>query len=106
MSNNIFADLPQSLPEELYEDLLVTKNVRIEKIISTGQASPPDFWYDQNENEWVIILKGEAKLEFEGQNECMPMKSGDYVFIPAHQKHRVSWTSPNESTVWLAVFFE
>lgn len=104
-TGNLFDELPKSLPEELIENLVVSKNVRIERITSTGQVSPDDFWYNQDETEWVIILRGEAELEFNGQMEKQRLKSGDYVLIPAHRKHRVAWTSSNEPTVWLAVFF-
>ncbi len=106
LGGNLFAGLPQSLPEEWVENLAVSKNVRIERIVSTGQASPPGFWYDQPEHEWVVVLRGEAILEFEGETEPQRLSPGDYVVIPAHRKHRVAWTSPDEPTVWLAVFFE
>jgi cupin 2 domain-containing protein len=100
---NLLADLPNSLPEELIEKLVATKHVRIERIISTGHTSPPGYWYDQKEHEWVIVLQGHAILEIE--NETRSLNPGDCVLIPAHQKHRVSATSPTEPTVWLAVFF-
>ena len=101
--NNLFADLPTDLPEELVESLAQNKHVRIERIISTGHASPEGFWYDQDRNEWVILLKGEAKLIFEGEEQPIHMKPGDYVNIPAHHRHRVEWTTPDEPTVWLGV---
>lgn len=106
MSGNLFAELPKSLLEEWIENLAVSKNARIERIVSTGQASPEDFWYDQDEAEWVVVLHGEAELEFEDPTERRRLQRGDYVLIPAHRKHRVAWTSPNEPTVWLAVFFK
>ena len=84
------------------------RHVRIERIVSTGHASPKGFWYDQVENEWVVVLKGEAKLRFQslrGYEEPITMKPGDYTLIPARKKHRVEWTTPEEPTVWLAVFF-
>jgi cupin 2 domain-containing protein len=105
---NFEVHLPDSLPEELTETLITAKNVRIERIISTGQSSPPDFWYGQDENEWLVLFQGEAELEIaESENEIsvLPLFVGDYVFIPAHQKHRVKSTSNNMATVWLAVFF-
>ena len=101
--DNLFAELPSMLPEELIEKLIDTPNVRIERIVSTGHASPPGFWYDQSENEWVVVLRGEAILEF--VEETRMMRPGDYVFIPAHCKHRIIGTSVDEPTVWLAVFF-
>ena len=104
--NNLFAKLPNDLPEELVEVLAESKHVRIERIVSTGQASPDGFWYDQEETEWVVVLKGEATLLFEGDDEPIYMKPGDFVNIPANRKHRVEWTTPDEPTVWLAVFYK
>lgn len=104
--NNLFAGLPADLPEELVEVLAQHKHFRIERIVSTGHTSPEGFWYDQDDAEWVIVLKGEARLRFEGVEQPLSMKPGDHVAIPAHRRHRVEWTSPNEPTVWLAVFFE
>ncbi|NLS93733.1 MAG: cupin domain-containing protein [Planctomycetaceae bacterium] len=103
---NLFANLATDLPAELIDVLAEGKSVRIERIISTGQASPEGFWYDQDEAEWVAVLKGEAKLLFEGDAEPLLLKPGDHVTIPAHRKHRVEWTSSEEPTVWLAVFYE
>jgi len=103
--NNIFNSLPV-LPhtEEIVEILAENKNVRIERIISTGQSSPPEFWYEQEENEFVLLLSGEAELEFE--DKIISMKSGDYLIIPAKQKHRVKSTSNNTHSVWLAIFYQ
>lgn len=105
LSDNLFAGLPTALSEELVTILAENQHVRIERIVSTGHASPEGFWYDQEENEWVVVLKGEANLVFEGDDEPITMRPGDHVFIPAHHKHRVEWTTPNEPTVWLAVFY-
>ncbi len=102
--NNLFTDLPTTLPEELVEVLAENKHVRIERIVSTGQASPDGFWYDQNEAEWVVVLKGEAKLLFEDDEEPIHTKVGDHINIPAHKQHRGEWTTPDEPTVWLAMF--
>jgi cupin 2 domain-containing protein len=101
--NNLFANIPTALPEELVEVLAQNQHVRIERIVSTGHASPEGFWYDQEESEWVIVLKGEAKLVLEGDDVPITMRPGDHVLIPAHRKHRVEWTTPDEPTVWLAV---
>ncbi|MBC8868530.1 MAG: cupin domain-containing protein [Planctomycetes bacterium] len=103
---SLFADLPHNLPEELVETLAESKRVRIERIVSTGHASPNGFWYDQEEHEWVVVLKGETKLLFEADDEPIHMKPGDYVNISAHRKHRIEWTSPDEPTVWLALFYK
>lgn len=102
---NLFADLPTRLPEELIEVLAENQHVRIERIVSTGHASPAGFWYNQSQAEWVIVLKGEAQLLFEGDAAPVCLRPGDYVLIPAHRKHRVEGTTPTEPTVWLAVFF-
>jgi cupin 2 domain-containing protein len=99
----LFADLPTGLPNELIQLLVTAPGVRIERIVSHGHASLPDFWYDQDEAEWVVVLKGAARLRFEGQT--VELRPGDYITIPAHQRHRVEWTTPDEPTVWLAVFY-
>lgn len=99
---NLLSNLPQNLPEELTTVLQEAHGVRIERIISTGHKSPSDFWYDQPEHEWVLVLKGAARLQFE--DRAVELLPGDSINIPAHQKHRVEWTSPDEPTVWLAVF--
>ncbi len=100
---NLFDDLPQHLPKELVQTLLQAADVRIERIISHGHASPADFWYDQPQHEWVIVLKGAARLQFE--DGMVEMKAGDFINIPAHRMHRVEWTTPDEPTIWLAVHY-
>ena len=104
-SGRFFADLPADAQEELNEEILRRGALRIERIVSYGQASPPGFWYDQEENEWVMVLRGEAGLEIEGRDGIYEMGPGDYVDLPAHRRHRVAWTSEDEPTVWLAVFY-
>ena len=98
---NIFDDLPQHLPKEVVQTLIRAADVRIERIISHGHASAPDFWYDQPQHEWVIVLKGAARLQFE--DGMVEMKVGDFINVPAFKKHRVDWTTPDEPTVWLGV---
>jgi cupin 2 domain-containing protein len=98
---NIFDDLPQQLPRELVQTLIRAADVRIERIISHGHSSPPGFWYDQPQHEWVIVLKGTARLQFE--DGTVEMKPGDFINFPAHKRHRVDWTTPDEPTVWLGV---
>ncbi|MFO0851217.1 MAG: cupin domain-containing protein [Gemmataceae bacterium] len=103
ISSNLFAELPTGLPAELVQSLADAPGIRIERIVSHGHASPPGFWYDQDEAEWVVVLTGAARLRFEdGESEMRP---GDFVTIPAHRKHRVEWTTPDEPTIWLAVFY-
>jgi len=98
---NIFDDLPQHLPKELVQILIRAADVRIERIVSHGHASPTDFWYDQAQHEWVIVLKGTARLQIE--DRTVEMKPGDFINIPAFMKHRIDWTTPDEPTVWLGV---
>jgi len=98
---NIYDELPQHLPKEVVQTLIRSADVRIERIISHGHASPTDFWYDQPQHEWVVVLKGAARLRFE--DRMLEMKPGDFVNIPAFMKHRVDWTTPDEPTVWLGV---
>lgn len=100
---NLFAELPAYLPDELFTTLLEASNVHIKRIVSHGHASPAGFWYDQDQHEWVIVLSGAARLRFE--DEVFEMKPGDFVNIPVHKKHRVEWTTPDEPTIWLAVFY-
>ncbi len=104
MIDNLFSDLPQKLPDELVVRLLKTAHVRIEKIVSLGHASPEGYWYDQDQHEWVVLLKGRARLTVEDQT--VDMSPGDFLDLPAHKKHRVEWTTPTEPTVWLAIFYE
>jgi cupin 2 domain-containing protein len=83
--------------------LLATPHLRIERIVSTGQASPPGHWYDQDRVEWVILLRGSAAILFEGESAPRLLAPGDYLLIPAHARHRVEWTASDRPTVWLAV---
>ncbi|MDJ0535643.1 MAG: cupin domain-containing protein [Xenococcaceae cyanobacterium MO_207.B15] len=99
---NIF-NLPPSLPnQELFESIVSTDNILIERIISTGQVTPTGEWYDQDKDEWVILLKGKAVLAYEDGSQ-IKLLAGDYLFIPAHQKHRVEYTSSEPPCIWLAV---
>ena len=101
--NNLFANLPQKLPQELFQTLLQGDNLRIERIVSHGHASAVDFWYEQPRHEWVIVLKGAARLQLE--DGMIEMKPGDFINIPAFSKHRVDWTTPDEPTVWLGLHY-
>lgn len=102
--HNIFQALPEHTDAESFEDILCSPNIRIERIVSHGQSSPEKGWYDQDENEWVILLQGSAVLGFENGKE-ISLQAGDYVHIPAHCKHRVVMTDKEEATVWLAVLY-
>lgn len=103
MTDNLFNEVPERMPDELVKVLAERDSVRIERIISDGHTSPAGFWYHQDEHEWVMVVSGSAVLEFE--DRLLEMGPGDYVLIPAHQKHRVASTASNEKTIWLAVFF-
>ncbi len=102
---NLVSDIPVDLPDELLETLLDAESVRVERIVSQGHASPKGFWYDQEQHEWVVVLKGAARLRFEDDDDVLEMGPGDYVNILAHRRHRVEWTTPEEPTVWLAVHY-
>ena len=90
--------------EEVFKTLLEKDGVRIEKIVSLGQISPEGFWYDQAENEWVCLLSGSARLEFSDREVCL--LKGDSLFLPAREKHRVTFTDPKTPTIWLCVFWK
>lgn len=102
-SGNLLANLPESAAGEQFSDLLTLPGLRIERIVSTGQASPPAFWYDQGWTEWVLLLSGAAAVAFEGESEPRQLLPGTYLHIPPGRRHRVAWTNPDEPTVWLAV---
>jgi cupin 2 domain-containing protein len=101
--SNLFADIPVDLQAEHITELLMRKNLRIVRIVSRGQASPPGFWFDQDEDEWVIVLAGSAGLRFQEEEAAKTLRAGDYVNIPAHTRHRVEWTDANCETIWLAI---
>jgi cupin 2 domain-containing protein len=102
---NIFSSIPDTIDKEIFEDLLQSHSIRIERILSKGQSSPTQGWYDQEEHEWVIVLEGCGIISFEdGRN--IKLRKGDYLAIPAHVKHKVKWTDPNLVTIWLAIFYK
>ena len=101
---NLFAEIPEDLPEELTQTLLSTPDVRIERVVSLAHTSPEGFWYDQEDQEWVLLLKGTARLRFE-REEPIDLRPGAFVNIPAHRRHRVERTDPSEVTVWLAIHY-
>ncbi len=102
---NLFNAIDGERPDELFETLLQIPGAKLERIISTGQATAADEWYDQTDDEWVILLSGAARLRFETSGIERELKPGDYLLIPAHCRHRVEWTSPDEPSVWLALHF-
>lgn len=105
MTTNLFADLPERADPEAFCDILARPGLRIERIVSFGQASPEGFWYDQPDSEWVVVLAGAARLRFENEPSARLLMPGDYVSIPARRRHRVEWTDPAQPTVWLAVHY-
>ena len=102
---NILSLPAAPLPAETVQELLRGGNFRLQRIVSTGQTTPEGQWYDQDTDEWVLLLSGAARLRFDGEDELLPMQPGDYVNIPAHVRHRVEWTDPDRETVWLALHF-
>ena len=102
---NIFRNIPAVLSSERIETIAETDHVRIERIVSRGHASAPGFWYDQTEDEYVLLLQGHARMRFDGDNGFLSMNPGDGIIIPKHVRHRVEWTDPNQDTIWLAVFY-
>lgn len=105
-SGNLLAGIPGSLPEEFCEALAAAGGVRIERVVSRGHCSPEGFWYDQDRAEWVAVLQGRARLRREADAEDRTLGPGDYIFLPAHCRHRVTWTDPGQDTIWLAVHFD
>ena len=102
---NLLRDLPDASAAETTEELASRPGLRIERIVSLGQASPPGFWYDQDETEWIVLLAGAARLRFADENQLRDLAAGDWVEIAAHRRHRIEWTDPDQPTVWLAVFY-
>lgn len=102
--SNIFQKIPETLEQELFETILSNNNLKIKRIVSQGHTSPESGWYNQQQDEWVIVLQGGATLRFENK-EDVQLTVGDHINIPALTKHQVSWTDPNIKTIWIAVFY-
>ena len=107
MAGNLFADLPDVpiAPQaaELVDTLLARSGLRIERIVSSGQASPPGFWYRQADAEWVVLLRGYALLRFDDEAGARRLTAGDWLYIAPQRRHRVDRTSAEPPAVWLAV---
>jgi cupin 2 domain-containing protein len=103
--DNIFSKIPAELPEELFENIIEQGSFTLERIVSRAHATPAGEWYDQEKNEWVILLKGSAGLLIQGSDDLIVLAPGDYIFLPAHLKHRVEWTAPGRETIWLALHY-
>ena len=104
VARSMYEHMPENLASEFVEQIGAQGNVRMERIVSHGQSSPPGFWYDQEEYEWVILLKGAAAIRFEKCDHVVELTEGMYLQIPAHTKHRVEWTKVNTETIWLAIY--
>lgn len=106
MSGNLFSgSLNSGASGEQFDELLSRPGLRVERIVSAGQASPPGFWFDQDVGEWVVLLSGAAELQFEDEAGARRMGPGDWINIEAHRRHRVNWTDPAQPTVWLAIHY-
>ena len=101
---NIYNDVPSQLNDELFEEIISNDKFILERIISEGQATPENFWYDQDKNEFVLLLSGSAEISFEDEPTVL-MKAGDYIIIPPHKKHRVAKTNSDKKTFWIALHF-
>ena len=101
---NIFTNIPQELQDELFEDIVNKADLKIQRIVSQGHTTQEFDWYDQDGDEWVILLKGSAIISFPDEDD-VELEVGDYLNIPAHKKHKVSYTSQDEKTIWLAVHY-
>jgi len=103
-TQNLYADIPESLDNELLDTLVTSDDLRIERIVSRGQSSPAQGWYDQDHDEWVVVLRGSAVIAYPDGHE-VSLGEGDYLRLPANCKHRVRWTDPDRATIWLAVHY-
>jgi cupin 2 domain-containing protein len=103
---NLLSSLPDASASEITEPLVCARGVRLERIVSHGQVSPLDYWYDRDEAEWVLVLSGSARIAIAGEGENRLLREGDAIFLPAHCRHRVTWTDPERPTVWLALFID
>jgi len=103
-TDNILSGIPEALPQELEQLLLENEHLSIRRILSKGHSAPAQGWYEQQDNEWVLVLKGEGIIEFTDHSE-RHMQEGDYSYISALKKHRVKWTPEQEVTIWLAIHF-
>ena len=102
---NLITDISKKQPKELFETILKTKEFRLERIVSQGHSTPPGEWYDQEEDEWVLVVQGIGRLVFADEPTPITMQAGDYLLIPAHCRHRVEATSSEPATVWLALHY-
>jgi cupin 2 domain-containing protein len=102
-NQNLFSSIPPDLSTEIFQTIISSAEISIERIVSKGHKSDRDFWYDQDRHEWVLLVKGAARLEF--TDRTVHLQPGDYINILAHERHRVDWTTPDAETIWLAIFY-
>lgn len=102
---NLFESIPDKIPGEIFDTIIGGRNLRLERIVSDGHSTPEDYWYDQEMNEWVMLLSGSASILFEENNTETVLYPGDYILIKSHVKHRVLWTDKRQKTVWLALHY-
>lgn len=102
---SLLEGIPAKLPEELFETISSTEYVKIERIVSRGHASPEGFWYDQDWSEFILVVRGSAGLQIEGEDNMVTLKAGDYLNLGSHVRHRVAWTDSSCETIWLAVHY-
>ena len=105
-SGNLFADIPEALQNEQFLDLFSSPGIKIERIVSTGQATPASEWLEQDWTEWVALVAGAAAIQIEGEPSLRTLGPGDWLLIPAHARHRLEWTDSSAATIWLAIHVE
>jgi cupin 2 domain-containing protein len=103
---NLLSSQPSAFDAEVSETVVTAQGIRMERIVSLGQASPEGFWYDQKEAEWVMVLTGGARLTIAGESEDRDLGPGDAMYLPVGCRHRVAWTDPTRPTIWLALFVD
>ena len=101
--NNIFSDMPMHLTNESFDRILKQGGIEVERIVSKGHVTPEGQWYDQNWDEWILLLQGKAILRVQNEAKPIHLKTGDYLLLPKHCRHRVEWTEPSLETIWLAI---
>ncbi len=104
-AGNIFDDVLAPRSAEEITTLLETDGLKLERIISTGQATPAGEWLDQDRAEWVLLLSGTAEIRFESEPNSRSLRPGDHLLIPAHVRHRVELTDPDLPSVWLTLYY-
>jgi cupin 2 domain-containing protein len=103
--HHLHDNIPTQLPSEIFTDILKTNDFPVERIVSHGHTSPDGFWFDQDQNEWVMVLEGAARILFDGEMDAVELGLGDNLTIPVHKRHLVEWTDPDHRTVWLAIYY-